>query len=76
MWVNEDLWKLTSYALFIFLFFNVFIKFGREEQGMTFSNMYIYTYLLFFYALWEANFMQQKYLELRTYILHKIHNET
>jgi len=54
----------------------MYIKFGREEQCMTSSNMYIYTYLLFYDALWKAQFMQQKYLELRTYILHEIHNET
>jgi len=43
---------------------------------MTSSNVYIYRYLLFYDALWEAKFMQQKYLELRKNILHKIHNET
>jgi hypothetical protein len=59
-----------------FLFFKMFINFGREEQCMTSSNMYICTYLLFCDVLWKAQFMQQKYLELRTYLLHKIHNET
>jgi hypothetical protein len=59
-----------------FLFFKIFIEFGREKQCMTSSNMYIYTYLLFYDALLEAKFMQQKYLELRTYMLHKIHYET
>jgi hypothetical protein len=40
----------------------MFIKFGREEQGMISSNVCIYKYLLFYDALWEAKFMQQKYL--------------
>jgi len=45
-----------------FLFFKMFIKFGREKQCITYSNMYIYTYLLFYDALCEAKFIQQKYL--------------
>ena len=43
---------------------------------MTSSNIYICMYLLFYGALLEAKFIQQKHLELLTYILHKIHNET
>jgi hypothetical protein len=46
------------YLFFIFL--TCYIKFGREEQYITSSNMYIYTYLLFYDAFCEAKFMQPK----------------